>query len=153
PYADRLIPAAVVSLDTPAEALEQLEDARAQGHKLLVMNGTAQRPIEADADIPAAKRRYYFDGFGVDSPYDYDPVWKKLVEMKTALTVHTGTMGWPDRSSPTSFVLNHMGHFAQSHNLTARSLFMGGVTQRFPTLKVGFLEGGVGWACNLYSEI
>src|SRR5262249_24948665 len=34
PYADRLIPAAVVSLDTPAEALEQLEDARALGHKL-----------------------------------------------------------------------------------------------------------------------
>ena len=37
--------------------------------------------------------------------------------------------------------------------ITARALFMGGVTQRFPTLKVGFLEGGVGWACNLYGDI
>jgi hypothetical protein len=27
------------------------------------------------------------------------------------------------------------------------------VTRRFPTLKFGFLEGGVGWACNLYSDL
>ena len=153
PYLDRVIPAAIISLDTPAEAMEQLEHARTLGHKLLVMNGTAQRPIEGDADIPAGKRRFYFDAYGLDSPYDYDPVWKKLIEMKTALTVHTGTMGWPDRSSPTSFVYNHMGHFAQSHHITARGLFMGGVTQRFPGLKIGFLEGGVGWACNLYGDI
>jgi hypothetical protein len=30
---------------------------------------------------------------------------------------------------------------------------MGGVTRRFPGLKFGFLEGGVGWACNLYSDL
>ncbi|MBM3347601.1 MAG: hypothetical protein FJY55_14050, partial [Betaproteobacteria bacterium] len=153
PYGDRLIPSGIISLDSPAEALSQLEDAGKLGLKLLVMNGTAQRPIEGDADIPVDKRRYYFDAYGIDSPYDYDPVWQKLIDMKCALTVHTGTMGWPDRTSPTSFVHNHMGHFAQSHHLTARALFMGGVTQRFPQLKVGFLEGGVGWACNLYGDI
>jgi hypothetical protein len=48
---------------------------------------------------------------------------------------------------------NHLGHFAQSHHAFARSLFLGGVTQRFPTLNVGFLEGGVGWACNLYGDL
>jgi len=153
PYGDRLIPSGIISLDTPDEALAQLDDAHKLGLKLLVMNGTAQRPIEGDAGIPVDKRRYYFDAYGLDSPYNYDPVWQKLVDIKCALTVHTGTMGWPDRSSPTSFVYNHMGHFAQSHHLTARALFMGGVTQRFPTLKVGFLEGGVGWACNLYGDI
>jgi predicted TIM-barrel fold metal-dependent hydrolase len=153
PYGDRLIPSGIISLDSPDEALAQLDDAHKLGLKLLVMNGTAQRPIEGDAGIPVDKRRYYFDAYGLDSPYNYDPVWQKLVDIKCALTVHTGTMGWPDRSSPTSFVYNHMGHFAQSHHLTARALFMGGVTQRFPTLKVGFLEGGVGWACNLYGDI
>ncbi len=153
PYGDRMIASAVISLETPSEALELLEHAQSLGHKLLVMNGASQRPIEADTDIPVNKRRYYFDSFGIDSPYNYDPVWQKLVDMKAALTVHTGTQGWPDRSSPTSFVFNHMGHFAQSHHITARGLFMGGVTQRFPKLNVGFLEGGVGWACTLYGDI
>ena len=45
------------------------------------------------------------------------------------------------------------GHFAQSHHTFARSLFLGGVTERFPTLNFGFLEGGVGWACNLYGDL
>ncbi len=153
PYGDRLIPAGIISLDSPDEALAQLDDAHKLGLKLLVMNGTTQRPIEGDSDIPVDKRRYYFDAYGLDSPHNYDRVWQKLIDIKCALTVHTGTMGWPDRTSPTSFVFNHMGHFAQSHHITARALFMGGVTQRFPTLKVGFLEGGVGWACNLYGDI
>ena len=53
-------------------------------------------------------------------------------------------MGWPDRSLSSNFVGNHLGHFAQSHHTFARSLFLGGVTERFPTLNFGFLEGGVG---------
>lgn len=155
PHGDRLIAAGVVSLDSPDEAIEQLEQAHALGLKMVVSNGASQRPIEADADVVpnAAKRRFYYDGYGLDSPYDYDRVWQRFIDLRMALTVHTGTMGWPDRSSPTNFVFNHMGHFAQSHHLTARSLFMGGVTDRFPKLNVGFLEGGVGWACNLYGDI
>jgi hypothetical protein len=62
-------------------------------------------------------------------------------------------MGWPDRSLSSNFVGNHLGHFAQSHHTFARSLFLGGVTERFPTLNFGFLEGGVGWACNLYGDL
>jgi hypothetical protein len=50
-------------------------------------------------------------------------------------------------------VANHLGHFAQSHHTFARSLFLGGVTERFPTLNFGFLEGGVGWACNLFGDL
>jgi hypothetical protein len=30
---------------------------------------------------------------------------------------------------------------------------MGGVTERFPTLKFGFMEGGAGWATTLYSDL
>jgi hypothetical protein len=50
-------------------------------------------------------------------------------------------------------VANHLGHFAQSHHAFARSLFLGGVTQRFPDLSFCFLEGGVGWACNLLADL
>jgi len=101
----------------------------------------------------AATGPVWLDVLGLDSAYDYDPVWQKFVDCKIAVTNHNGSNGWPDRNSPTSFVHCHLGHFAQAHHLMARSLFLGGVTQRFPTLKVGFLEGGVGWACNLYGDI
>ena len=156
PYGDRMTPAGVCALNTPAEAIEEAEYAvRTLGLKALVMNCTVPRRIEADADWQPdpAKRRVYVDNLGMDSPYDYDPVWAKMVELKVAVTNHNGSMGWPDRSSPTSFVGNHLGHFAQSHHAFARGLFMGGVTQRFPTLKFGFLEGGVGWACNLHADL
>jgi hypothetical protein len=32
-------------------------------------------------------------------------------------------------------------------------LLLGGVTRRFPSLKFAFLEGGVGWACQLYADL
>ena len=34
-----------------------------------------------------------------------------------------------------------------------KALLMGGVTRRFPTLKFAFLEGGVGWAVQLLSDL
>lgn len=32
-------------------------------------------------------------------------------------------------------------------------MFLGGVTRRFPDLRVSFLEGGSGWACMLYGDL
>ena len=34
-----------------------------------------------------------------------------------------------------------------------KSLFLGGVTRRFPSLSFGLLEGGVSWACSLYADL
>ena len=155
PYRDRMVPVGVLSLAEPTEAIEQLEHAHGLGLKVLVTGGTIVRTIEADAEWQPdpAKRRVYIDALGVDSPYDYDPVWQKFVDLGIPVTSHSGSMGWPDRSLSSNFVGNHLGHFAQSHHTFARSLFLGGVTERFPTLNFGFLEGGVGWACNLYGDL
>jgi hypothetical protein len=38
-------------------------------------------------------------------------------------------------------------------DMLAKSLFMGGVPHRFPTLNFAFLEGGVAWACVLLNDI
>jgi hypothetical protein len=46
---------------------------------------------------------------------------------------------------------NHTGHFAAAGDAVCKALFMGGVTRRFPSLKFGFLESGVGWAVDLYA--
>ena len=53
----------------------------------------------------------------------------------------------------TNFVYNHTGHFGAAGEATCKSLFMGGVTQRFPSLRFAFLEGGVSWACALYADL
>jgi hypothetical protein len=50
-------------------------------------------------------------------------------------------------------VYNHIGHFAAAGEAVCKALFLGGVTRRFPKLKFAFLEGGVGWACNLYADL
>src|SRR5437879_3321744 len=48
---------------------------------------------------------------------------------------------------------NHIGHFTASGEALCKALFFGGVTRRFPGLKFAFLEGGVGWACSLLSDL
>jgi predicted TIM-barrel fold metal-dependent hydrolase len=152
---DRIIAAGVATLNRPDLAIRQIDQAHKLGLKMLSINGVVPRTLEADAawQPDPKKRRVWIDGLGMDSQYDYDPVWQKFVDCGIAVTNHTGSNGWPDRNSPTSFVHCHLGHFAQAHHLMARSLFLGGVTQRFPTLNFGFLEGGVGWACNLLADL
>ena len=55
--------------------------------------------------------------------------------------------------SPTNFTYNHIGHFAAAGHATAKAIFLGGVTRRFPELRFAFLEGGVGWACQLFGDL
>ena len=57
------------------------------------------------------------------------------------------------RNSPTNFTYNHIGHFAAAGHAIAKGLFLGGVTRRFPDLRFAFLEGGVGWGCQLFGDL
>jgi predicted TIM-barrel fold metal-dependent hydrolase len=162
PYQDRLTPVAIVPSESPDEAIEELEYVRTGlGLKAMFMDGNVRRPIGAltSRDAEAASTSwsmgvpYYIDPLGLDSTYDYDPLWAKAVELKVAVTMHGGGMGWPDRTSPSNFVYNHIGHFATAGHAAAKALLLGGVTRRFPQLNFAFLEGGVAWACQLYLDI
>ncbi len=42
---------------------------------------------------------------------------------------------------------------AEGQQALAKSLFLGGVTNRFPELNFAFLEGGVAWAAALYCDL
>ncbi|HTZ09525.1 MAG TPA: hypothetical protein VMB72_10650, partial [Acidimicrobiales bacterium] len=53
----------------------------------------------------------------------------------------------------TSYVANHLSMLAAGQQSLATSLFLGGVTRRFPELNFAFLEGGVAWAVALYSDL
>jgi hypothetical protein len=103
---------------------------------------------------PAVARRFgWLDTLGLDSAYDYDPLWARCVELGVAPTFHTGSRRYGLRTSPSNFVYNHIGHFAAASEAVCKAMFLGGVTRRFPALRVAFLEGGVGWACQLLSDL
>jgi predicted TIM-barrel fold metal-dependent hydrolase len=157
PYAHRMTPAAVVPVHTPAEAIEEATYAvRELGLKVIMIANHVRRPVPAAArevKDPAAHARQYIDSLGLESPYDYDPFWARCAELKVAVTAHSGSMGWNGRESVNSFTYNHIGHFANASHAFAKALILGGVTHRFPQLRFAFLEGGVGWACNLVADL
>ena len=91
--------------------------------------------------------------FGIDSAYDYDPVWQACLELGVSPTFHAGGRGYALRRSPTNFTYNHIGHFASTAEAICKALFLGGVTRRFPALRFAFLEGGTAWACQLFADL
>lgn len=153
-YAHRMTPVAVIPMHDPKEALEELEHAvRVLGMKAVMIAGHVVRPIPAFARRWSGGKAFWLDTYGIDSEHDYDPVWAKCVELGVAPTAHSFGYGWGSRQSYSNFMFNHLGHFAAAGEALCRSLFLGGVTRRFPSLKFGFMEGGVGWACSLYADL
>jgi len=151
-----MTPAAIIPMHTPQEAIEELEYAvKTLGLKTLFMAAYAKRPIpyvERKFGEEAGRFAYWLDFFGLDSQYNYDPVWAKCVELKVVPGFHSQGF-WGGRASPTNFVNNHIGHFAAAGEAICKALFLGGVTRRFPSLNFAFLECGVGWAVSLYSDL
>ena len=152
-YRDRLMPVASIPMDTPELAIEELEYAHSIGHKAAVFGFGVSRPVKnADEDD------FFFGGmtvrpelFAMDSDYDYDRVWAKCQDLGFAVVSHGGgSIGGAYSSS--SYIFNHIGTLSIGHRHLVKSLFMGGVTRRFPKLRFGFLEGGVTWAVGLLCD-
>jgi predicted TIM-barrel fold metal-dependent hydrolase len=155
-FGDRIIPAAIIPMYSPEEAIEELEFASKQlGLRVVMMGGLIRRPIPAlvEEHPEASKFVEWYDVIGIDSEHDYDPVWATCRELKIAPSFHNGARSILLRNSPSNFCYNHIGHFASAGEAMAKALFLGGVTRRFPELNFAFLEGGVGWACSLYADL
>jgi predicted TIM-barrel fold metal-dependent hydrolase len=153
---DRVIPAAIIPMYTPEEAVEELDFAVTQlGYKVVMVGGLMRRRVAAleDESPEASKHVEWYDVVGLDSPYDYDPVWQRCRELRVAPSFHNGARSILLRNSPSNFCYNHIGHFASAGHAVAKALFFGGITRRFPDLNFAFLEGGVGWACMLYADL
>jgi hypothetical protein len=113
------------------------------------------RPVE-DVAVRApevAGQATWLDLFGLDSPHDYDPFWQAVVDLDVGIAAHSMGMGWGSRRSISSYVFNHVGHFASAGEALCKALFLGGVATRYPDLRVAFLEGGVSWACALVADL
>ncbi|MGE5538464.1 MAG: amidohydrolase family protein [Gemmatimonas sp.] len=153
---DRMTPSALIPMHTPAEAIAELEYAvKDLGLKSVTIASEVRRPVpEVLREAPHLARytqRVY--SLTIDSPHDYDPFWAKCVELKVAPTAHSGSQTTARRQSHSNFVYNRLGSFGVGGEHLCRSMFLGGVPRRYPTLNVGFLEGGVAWACALYNDL
>ena len=162
-FGDRMTPTAMIPMHTPEEGIAELNHAIGElGLKAIMINGLVHRPIGETGENDAsgggkpnwgAGSGERIDTLGLDSAYDYDPFWRRCIELKVAPASHTPGMGWGSRRSVSSYVSNHIGSFGASMEALCRSLFLGGVTRRFPELSFGLLEGGVSWACELYAGL
>ena len=156
PQADRMAIVAAIPTVTPQEAVTELDYAITKlGLRAAVFGSTVRRPIPFVARKAPELASYAFwtDVLGLASEYDYDPLWKRCTELRIPVASHTSSNGVGYRQSTTNFVYNHLGHFGAAGEAFCKALILGGVTERFPSLTFAFLEGGVGWACNLYNDI
>jgi predicted TIM-barrel fold metal-dependent hydrolase len=153
-YSDRLTPIGAIPMHTPAEAIAELEHCKAIGLKAVALGSLIRRSIP-EADRQGVSRRYacWLDVLGIDSIYDYDPVWHKCEELGYPVTFHSAASNFGLRNSISNFVYNHIGHFGEAGNAVCKALVIGGVTRRFPRLKFAFLEGGVAWGCSLLADL
>ena len=155
-HAERMIPAAVIPTHTPDEAIAELEFCVGElGYKAIMINGVVSRPVPiiAEEAPQLAAHSQWMDSLGLDSPYDYDPFWRRCIELKVAPTSHASGQRWGSRQSVTSYTFNHIGAFAAAGEAFCKSLLLGGVVRRFPALRFAFLEGGVNWAVSLYNDL
>lgn len=153
---DRLTPAAVIPMYTPEEAIAELDFVTKQlGAKVAMFGGSFPRrmPFAESLDPTMGRFSVTYENLGIDSDYNYDAVWQRCRELGIAPTFHAGGRGFGLRNSPSNFTFNHIGHFAAAGHAIAKGLFLGGVTRRFPDLRFAFLEGGVGWGCQLFADL
>jgi predicted TIM-barrel fold metal-dependent hydrolase len=155
-YADRLLVGALVPMSTPEIAVAGLDHAVGElGLRTVVIAGATRRPIpRIHRENPRLDSiAYRLDTYGLDSAHDYDPFWARCVELGVAPVSHSALQYHRVTRSTSNYVFNHIGGLSSSHESLCKSLFLGGVTRRFPRLQVGFLEGGVAWACSLYADL
>ena len=158
PFRDRMRVAGVIPMHTPEEAVAELGHCHALGIDVAGFPHGVVRPIEAPVDRTVAfswpGATHWLDTYGLDSAYDYDVVWQRCRELQLPVTFHGGlTFDSRHMQSPSNFVWNHLGLHASMMFQVARSLVLGGVTQRFDDLSFAFLECGVAWAASLASDL
>lgn len=83
----------------------------------------------------------------------WDPVYKMAAELDCALGVHGGSNHGSGIDTYTNFTGSHVLH----HSIPLMQALVGmiyhGVFDRYPTLRVAFLEGGCGWLAFLLDRM
>ena len=130
PYPDRLFGIAMLPLQSIELAIDEMRFAR----KELGFRGGFLRPNP-------------YNGRMAGHP-DYDPFWAEAQALDFAIGFHEGgASGMPtvgiDRFEGRG--AKHIVSHTMEMMLVAMSVIWGGVCERFPAIRIGFLESGGGW--------
>lgn len=130
----RLKPAAILSLHDPELAAAE-----------------ARRAITEKGHVAVVLLPMPVNGRNVNAP-ECDALWKEITRLGVPLAFH-GTSGGASkeyvsnrfRGQPNFRTLNHASSFPLELMLALSAMTVGGVLERFPDLRVAFLEGNCGW--------
>ncbi len=129
PYPDRLFGVAMLPMQSVELAIEEMRYARNE----LGMRSGFLRPNP-------------YNNRMLDHS-DYDPFWAEAQELDFAIGLHEGTGGMPavgvDRFK--GLGAKHIISHTMEMQLASLSVIWGGVCERFPKVRVAFLESGGGW--------
>ena len=77
----------------------------------------------------------------------YDPLYAATEELGATLCVHEATGNFPAAGADRyqNYLLRHLFSHALEQKIACSTIICGGVLERFPKLRVVFLESGVGW--------
>jgi len=158
PVRDRIAPAGLIPMHTPEEAIAELDHCASIGLKVVVLPEAVLRTVdEIPPDVPNGilwpGQSHWLDRYGLDSLYDYDPVWQRAQQHGFVICFHGQLANVPGTyTSPTNYVYNHIGMFASLMAPLCKSLFLGGATRRNPNQPFAFLECGVSWAAQMLCD-
>ena len=127
---DRIFGAVMVS---PFDVESAVEETR-RGVKDLGFKGVFLRPN-------------FVNGRNWHDPY-YDPLWAEIQDLGVPLGFHEGSNAAVPQVGARfqTYMMHHTCCHSMELMLAVVSMIGGGVLERFPGLKVGFLEGNCSWA-------
>ncbi len=83
----------------------------------------------------------------------YRPVYAQAAELGCPLAVHGGANGRVGLETFSNFTASHVLHHSIPLMVALVALIYHGVFDRFPDLRVGFMEGGCGWISFLLDRM
>ncbi len=125
PDRERLVPLPLLALRSPEEGVREVEEAKRQGFKGVLLSGHA-----------------VFDDF--DQP-SYDPIWEACAALGLPVSFHILTTPSDDGVSPRGHqILQHMVMTRGVQDIVSMLIF-GAVFERHPDLRVVCVEVDAGW--------
>jgi uncharacterized protein len=148
PFGDRLKPIGVLPVQDVGEAVKEL-------HRCVNELGMVGVAVPPNLPVPHPRAPQAFPEVRTCKPIshpDFHPILQAAVEQDVALGIH---------GAPGSYMMggiaDHMETFVLTHIFVQRNqqqhamarMIFDGAFEQFPTLRVGFLEGGCGWLPDL----
>jgi predicted TIM-barrel fold metal-dependent hydrolase len=147
-YGDRLKPIGVLPLQDVGEAVKEM-------HRCVNELGMVGVAVAPNLAIPHPSAPEAFPEVRTCktlSHPDFEPILQAAVDLDVAIGIHGGpgssmVGGIADHTE--TFVLSHIFVQRNQQQLALARMVFDGAFERFPTLRLGFLEGGCGWLPDL----